>query len=49
MRITTRGLAQAALFLGCVLVLVLFLVGVAYGLGHGMVAVVSGLADDGSR
>jgi hypothetical protein len=49
MRMTSRGVAQAALFLVCVLVLVGFLVGVAYGLGHGMVTVVSGLADDGSR
>jgi hypothetical protein len=47
MRITTRGLLQAALFLGCVLVLVGFVVGVAYGLGHAMVSIVGGLADDG--
>jgi hypothetical protein len=48
MKITTRGLLQAALFAGCVLVLVGFVIAVAYGLGHEMVAVVSGLAEDGS-
>jgi hypothetical protein len=47
MRITSRGLAQAALFLVCVLVLVGFVVGLAYGIGHGLVSIVGGLADEG--
>jgi len=45
MRFTARGVGHAALFIICVVVLVVFLVGVAYGLGYAMVDAVSGLSE----
>ena len=47
MRVTSRGVGHAVMLLACLVVLLGFVVAMAYGLGHALLETIGGVAEDG--